>query len=43
MKMYEGVEIQLHTFLTSTLEKVNGQLDALATLPPGKERPVSIG
>jgi hypothetical protein len=34
MKTQEGVELQLHAFLTSELYGVNDQLHAPAALPP---------
>jgi len=39
MKMYWGVEIQLHTFLTSAPDWVNGQFHVPATLPPKEKAP----
>jgi len=32
-KLYGGVEVQFHAFLTLALKEVGGQLHALATLP----------
>lgn len=40
MKAYGGVEVQRPSFLTSVLDGVSGQLQALVVLPPGKEPPV---
>jgi len=37
---YGGVEVQLHSFLTSVLDAVSGRLQALVVLPPGKDPPV---
>jgi hypothetical protein len=31
-----GTEVQLHSFLTSALDGVNGQFHGTAALPPGK-------
>jgi hypothetical protein len=36
MRTYGELEIQLHAFLTKELEVVNGELRALAALPPEK-------
>jgi hypothetical protein len=35
-----NVEVQLHSFLTSALDGVSGQLHVKAALPPRKELPV---
>jgi hypothetical protein len=43
MKTYEGMEVYLHAFLTSVLDKMSGQRDAPATLLPGKLHPVTGG
>jgi hypothetical protein len=37
MKIYERVELQLHTFITSELNGGGDQLHAMAALPPEKE------
>jgi hypothetical protein len=37
---YEGVESYLHSFLSSALDLVSGQLHASAALPPWKWSPV---
>jgi len=39
METYEGVEVQLHVFLTSTLD-VSGHFHSYITLLSGKEPPV---
>jgi hypothetical protein len=41
MKMYGGMDVQVHVFLTSALV-VSGQLHAPAALPPEKKPPVPI-
>jgi hypothetical protein len=43
MKMYWGVEVELHAFLTLKVVEVSGQLRDLAALPPGKGTPLPIG
>jgi hypothetical protein len=43
MKMYWGVVVYLHAFLTLALDGVSGQLHAPAALHPGKEPLVPIG
>jgi len=40
VKAYWGVEVQLHSFLTSVLDGMSGQIQALVVLPPGKGPPV---
>jgi hypothetical protein len=42
MKTYGGVDVQIHVFLTSA-QVGDGQLQAPAAFPPGKEPPVPIG
>jgi hypothetical protein len=42
MKKYGGVEVHLHSLLTSALDGVSDQLHVPASLPPGKAPPVSI-
>jgi len=42
MKMYRGVEVQLHMFMTSALDGLSGQLHAPASLPPEKSPLVPI-
>jgi len=37
VKTLEGVEIQLHAFLTSALDRVSGKLHVPASLSPVKE------
>jgi hypothetical protein len=37
MRMNGGLEVQLHTFLTSVLNEVSGQLHVSTVLPPGKK------
>jgi hypothetical protein len=37
MKVYWGVEVELHAFLTSARIEVSGQFHAPGALPPGKE------
>jgi hypothetical protein len=36
MRVYERVEVYLHAFLTLALDRVSGQLQTPATLPPEK-------
>ena len=36
MKVYEGVELQIHSFVISVLNSLITQLYALAALIPGK-------
>ena len=36
MKVHEGVELQIHSFVTSVLNSLNTQLYAIAALTPGK-------
>jgi hypothetical protein len=43
MKMYEGLEIYIYVFLTSSVVEGDDQLHALAALLPEKEPPVFIG
>jgi hypothetical protein len=43
VKVYGGVDVEIHIFLTLHKLAVNGQLHAPAALPPGKEPPVPIG
>jgi hypothetical protein len=40
MDVNAGVEIELHSFLTSAQEGVNDQLLAPAALPPAKRRTI---
>jgi hypothetical protein len=37
LKSYKGMEVQLHTFLTSALKGGKGGFHAPTALPPGKE------
>jgi hypothetical protein len=39
MKTYAGVEVQLQTFIGSSLDG-GDKLHALVALPPGKEQPI---
>jgi hypothetical protein len=43
MQTYGGVEVYLYHSRPRHWMDVNGQLHALAILPPGKEPPVPIG
>jgi hypothetical protein len=43
MKVYGGVEVQLHTLLTWALEEVSGPVDGPAALPPEEEPPIPTG
>jgi hypothetical protein len=43
METYGGVDVYIHSFLTSALVEVGGQLHARAALPPGKESLLPIG
>jgi hypothetical protein len=43
MKVYWGVDVQIHIFLTSAPLEVSTQLHGLAALLLAKELPVSIG
>jgi hypothetical protein len=43
MKVYGGVDVHIHIFLTSVLAGGSGQLHAPVALPPRKEPSVPIG
>jgi hypothetical protein len=42
MKAYGGEEAYFHSFLTSVVGKLSGQLYALVDLSPGKEPPLLV-
>jgi hypothetical protein len=43
MKVYGGVDVQIHIFLNSALAEVSGEFHAPTALAPGEEPPVPIG